>query len=568
MKPSHIALAIGMASAASTAAAADLDSYFAPPDSSTPSLGLQGADRWQGMHVGVNGGGFLVPNTKSSIDWFPTPTYLATTGIPSSMSMRQSGVLGGAQIGYAQQWGMFVLGGEADYDMASSRTINTQLNTTFVNSSFGDGTGYTLSERQSLRSLGTIRANVGVAPTSDLLIYATGGLAFGIAESSSSLAFGSGLTYSGERTNMLVGFAVGGGVEYALDSQWSIGLQGLYYDLGKTTSVGIPNVVYPSDEISPETDSTADFKGFTLRLTANYQFGGESAPTVFPGASPPEVKSEFGARAGMATTRARMSLYDGTGSMLISRLTYHDAQATTAEIFGRLDDASGLFAKGFLGAGQLGDGTFQDEDFPPTLTPYSSTNSAQRFGQLGYGVADVGYYGLSQAGYKLGGLAGFTYLAEKYNAYGCTQTATNTSVCTPGLVASYNLGLSDDNNWKAARLGLVAEADLPHGFTIRGEAVWLPFISFNGENDHYLRIPQDFSGPIPSTASGHLGYQLEGEVDYALSRNFSIGVGARYWSLEAKGDMNFQYATNDGGPQVATFSTQILQAFAQSSYRF
>lgn len=563
VKPSHAILAIGLASATTNATAADLDSFLAPPTLAPPSLS-SGA-RWEGMHIGVNGGGFFAPRSSEAIGWFPPPPYLSTTGIPNSMSMKQSGVMGGAQIGYAKQWGGFVLGAEADYDMVGSKSTRTVVDPTY-----GGGVGYSFSEAQSLRSLGTIRANVGFAPTNDLLIYGTGGLAFGLAGLNSSLGFGTGVAYSGANTNMLVGYAVGGGVEYALDSQWSIGLQGLYYDLGKSTVVGTPNAIFPAGETSPETNSTADFKGFTLRLTANYEFGGDDNPAVIvPDPSPPQIQVEVGARAGMSVSQNRMNLYDGTGSILMSRLTYHNTQAAIGEVFGRLDDNSGLFAKGFVGIGRLSNGTLQDEDFPPGISPYSSTNSTQRYGSLGYGVADVGYYALTEPYYKVGGLIGATFVSEQLNALGCTQTATNPDVCEPaGFVAANNSSITDNNVWWGARLGLVGEADLPGGFTVRGEAVWLPFLTFSGENYHYLRIPQDFSGPVPERATGHLGYQLEGEVDYALSHNFTIGVGARYWSLEAKGDVDFQSASATGESQVGTFSTQIFQAYAQTAYRF
>ena len=562
MKPSHAILAIGLAGAATSATAADLDSFLAPPALTPPPLTFSAA-RWEGVHIGVNGGGFFAPSSSESIGWFPPPPYLTTTGIPSSMSMKQAGVMGGAQIGYAKQWGGFVLGAEADYDMIGSKSTQT-----VVNSSFG-GVGYSFSEAQSLRSLGTIRANIGFAPLDDVLVYATGGLAFGLAGLNSNLGFGNGVTYSGANTNMLVGYTVGGGVEYALDSQWSIGLQGLYYDLGKSTVVGTPNGIFPADETSPETNSTADFKGFALRLTANYEFGGDSPAVIVPDPSPPQIQVTVGARAGMSISQNRMNLYDQTGSELVSRLTYHNTQATIGEVFGRLDDNSGVFAKGFVGIGRLSDGTLQDEDFPPGIDPYSSTSSPQRYGSLGYGVADVGYYALTEPYYKVGGLIGATFISEQLNAFGCTQTATNPDVCVPaGYVGANNLTISDNNVWWGARLGLVGEANLPGGFTVRGEAVWLPFLTLSGENTHDLRIPQDFSGPIPERATGHLGYQLEGEVDYALSHNFTLGVGARYWSLEAKGDVDFQSVVAGAGSQIGTFSTQIFQAYAQTAYRF
>ena len=285
----------------------------------------------------------------------------------------------------------------------------------------------------------------------------------------------------------------------------------------------------------------------------------------------PALQAEFGARYWFGTGKTSKNLYGPPNvyNGLNSRLTYNSFWVNAGEFDWRVAFSNGWFIKGYAGGGSATQGQLQDEDFPPGISPYSSTNSTQRYGSLGYGVADVGYYALTEPYYKVGGLIGATFVSEQLNALGCTQTATNPDVCEPaGFVAANNSSITDNNVWWGARLGLVGEADLPGGFTVRGEAVWLPFLTFSGENYHYLRIPQDFSGPVPERATGHLGYQLEGEVDYALSHNFTIGVGARYWSLEAKGDVDFQSASATGESQVGTFSTQIFQAYAQTAYRF
>ena len=142
------------------------------------------------------------------------------------------------------------------------------------------------------------------------------------------------------------------------------------------------------------------------------------------------------------------------------------------------------------------------------------------------------------------------------------------TVCPTGAVGSSNLGISDEGRWNSIRLGLAAQLTLPAGFSVRAEAAWLPYMSFNGGNDHWLREPQDFSGTIPESGSGSNGFQAEGELNYALSSNFDIGVGGRYWAMNAKGHMSFQNVSADGGSQVATFQTQRTQAFVQSAYHF
>jgi opacity protein-like surface antigen len=542
---------------ASTASAADLDStLYAPP-------APVGAPRWEGAHIGLNAGAFMSANGVSTMSWFPPG--LITTGIPTSLSMSQTGAMMGAQGGFARQWGGFVLGAEADYDFTGASAGSKSISGVY------SGTDFTVTQKQALQSLGTVRANVGYAPIDDLLIYATGGLAFGQTHLSSDLQFDTGVAYAGNSNNTAVGFTLGGGVEYAFDPNWSIGAQFLYYDLGRSTVVGTPSVAFPPTEVSPESDTTADFKGYTLRLTLNYEFG-DGAPTSpaaygrLPGAS--DFSFTLGVRAGMSTGSSKLNLYDGTGSALASRLTYHNTPAATAEVYGRIDESDGLFGKAYAGIGRMSSGTLQDEDFPPGIVPYSSTNSSQQYGALDYATIDVGYYAYQTNWYKVGGLGGWNYLQQDFNAFGCAQTASNPNVCFPGEVGQNNLGISDNNSWNSARLGLVGEASLPGGFTARAEAAWLPIMLFSGQNTHFLRIPQDFSGPIPESGVGHNGYEVEAEVDYTISPALTVGFGARYWSLNAKGHVDFQDATFDGGPQVATFETQRFQGFAQTAYHF
>jgi outer membrane immunogenic protein len=101
---------------------------------------------------------------------------------------------------------------------------------------------------------GTVRGRAGFLITDQILLYGTGGLAYGRVEVSGSpiatnatLLFGGAFPYTGAgsaftaaKTN--VGFAVGGGVEGKLSpwlpANWSWKLEYLYLDLGSLNSVG------------------------------------------------------------------------------------------------------------------------------------------------------------------------------------------------------------------------------------------------------------------------------------------------------------------------------------------
>ncbi|WP_158814167.1 outer membrane beta-barrel protein [Methylocapsa sp. S129] len=543
--------------------AADLDVMAPTPvQDSVPS-----GPRWNGFTVGINGGGLWAPGQSETQIWFPPS--LVTTGIPGSYSFSSRGLMVGGQAGFNKQWGSFVIGAVADYDLVGGAKTTQTASGAYTGEP--PATPFTTTQSQQLQSLGTIRGRVGFTPIDDMLLYATAGLAFGQTRTSTSLTFDSGAAYAGARSDTAVGWAAGGGVEYALGPQWSIGGEFLYYDLGETHDVGIANFIYSNGDATPKSDSTFAFKGYALRLALNYEFDGSSDASAVAAApdSSADIVGTFGVRAGMSTSSAQMKLYDFTGATKVSQLTYHNPTADTAEIYGRLDEtSSGLFAKGFAAIGKEMRGYLQDEDFPPDTSPYSSTNSPQSDGHLSYADIDVGYYAMQGSWYKLGGFAGYHYLNQTFNAFGCTQTAGNADICPPGDVASSNLTITDVGVWRSVRLGIAGEMTLPAGFSLRAEAAWLPYIGFNGSNDHWLREPEDFSGAIPETGSGSNGYQLEAELNYALSHNFDIGIGGRFWSMNAKGHVLFQDVTPGGGAQVATFRTQLAQVFVQSAYHF
>jgi opacity protein-like surface antigen len=541
------------------ARAADLDVFTPAPIQQAGAGG-----RWEGFTIGANGGGLWAPGQSETQIWYPQT--FTTPGIPSAYKLSSRGEMGGVQAGFNKQWGPFVVGAVTDFDFVGDATAKQSVSGVYA------GLPFSAAQTQQLQTLGTIRGRVGFAPVDDMLLYATAGLAFGKTRATSNLAFPSlGSAFSGAQNDTAVGFAAGGGVEYALGPHWSIDAEFLYYDLNGNHVVGVPNFVPAPGFQAPETDSSFAFKGYTLRLGLNYEFDGTNST---PLASPyhdatSEIATEVGVRAGMSTSRARMTLYDFTGATELSQLTYHNPTAATAEVYGSAEhSSSGFFVKGFAGFGKENGGTLQDEDFPPGISPYSSTNSAQSDGHVNYANFDFGYYALQGAWYKLGGLVGYHFLDERFNAFGCTQTAGNAQVCPPGAVGPANLGISDEGRWNSFRLGLAGQLALPLGFTVKAEAAWLPYMAFSGGNDHWLREPNDFTGTIPENGSGSDGFQAQAEINYALANNFDIGVGGRFWSMNAKGHVLFQDATPDGGSQVATFRTQRAQAFAQTAYHF
>src|SRR5712675_340608 len=61
------------------------------------------------------------------------------------------------------------------------------------------------------------------------------------------------------------------------------------------------------------------------------------------------------------------------------------------------------------------------EDFPPAILPYSSTLSDQRGGKLNYATIDLGYGFAANPNTTISLFAGYGYVGEKVNAFGCSQ---------------------------------------------------------------------------------------------------------------------------------------------------
>ena len=296
-------------------------------------------------------------------------------------------------------------------------------------------------------------------------------------------------------------------------------------------------------------------------------------------AAPPAQLSgftfEFGSRIWYSTGKLAKDLFDDTRSSgsLNSRQTDDNLTATSFEAFGRADSPAGVFLKGFLGLGNLNHGFLDDEDFPPAIEPYSSTLSQQQGGQIRYGAVDIGQTLWRSPRASFGLFAGYGFLSESTNAFGCTQIAGNPFVCVPTIPGGV-LGISEGTRWQFARLGFAGEVRLLDRLKLSGEFAWLPFEQVVANDIHWLRLgttPFSISGPIPEFGGG-TGFQAEALVSYQLTDCINLGIGARYWALETHGTTDFEGVIVDfpftPQPQPLNFSTVRYGGFAQGSYKF
>jgi hypothetical protein len=221
----------------------------------------------------------------------------------------------------------------------------------------------------------------------------------------------------------------------------------------------------------------------------------------------PTYDLQLGARYWFGWAQTSKRLYDPTGAFLVSRLTYGDNLYTNSgEAYGRIDTSSGFFLKGYLGAGAFTNGHLNDEDFPPGIFPYSSTTSDEKNGYLRYFSLDAGADFLRTPIFRVGAFVGYHFLNEQVSAYGCGQMATNTDVCT-FLIPSYVLVITQQNNWNSLRVGVNGEVKLSDRLKFGVDAAWLPYVSLNGTDAHWLRIgtqPGAFTGAIPEDGRNRL----------------------------------------------------------------
>jgi hypothetical protein len=96
--------------------------------------------------------------------------------------------------------------------------------------------------------------------------------------------------------------------------------------------------------------------------------------------------------------------------------------------------------------------------------------------------------------------------------------------------------------------------------------VWLA-----GSDAHWLRIgtsPGDFSGPVPEDGHGW-GYLIDGFLSYRVNDFFNVGLGGRYWHMQANGHTHFEnhVVGVTAVPQVVNWKTDNYGVFLQSSVK-
>ena len=521
---------------------------------------------WTGLYIGGHmGAGF---GSARLTDPAGAPIY--------GNAIRSPAVLGGVQVGY--NWQIpntaFVVGAEADVSAMGADGSATCL------ASSGFFIPSNCRVRPDIMGSLTGRAGFAFGPHGRTLLYGKGGFAWmddRIDMVVNNLVPSQMTSFDGAR----FGWTVGAGIDRALTPAWSFRVEYDYAkfgDLSMATPASFLQVAPPSAfgyVATPGGSASISQNVQTVKVGLNYKIGEDmyarwepaAADYHLKGAYIPDAEVEVGGRVWYSSGRFQKDLGanvdQSTSNVLISRLTY-DSTAASGEVFGRVDTASNIFVKGFVGGGKLLSGNMHDEDFLifNQTVPYSNTVSTDD-GDLAYGTFDAGYSLFRGPSANVGGFVGFNYYRENKSAFGCTQIANPFSDCNPALPSSL-LAITEDDKWYSFRLGINGVVTVFDRLKLTADAAYLPFVAFRGTDDHVLRteMPSTIS---PETGSGQ-GVQLEAILSYAFANGFNIGAGGRYWAMWAP------VGTTDGFGlgcpcQTLPVRTERYGGFVQASYK-
>lgn len=549
---------------------------------------ISGFYDWAGFYGGVHVGG--IANYSDIRDPLGSSLF--------GNSNHATGGFVGGQIGYNYQNGLIVYGLEADLafpDVEGTSTCSS-LSGSFVNSNC----------RANIDLFGTLTARLGmiVGPQGRGLLYGKAGAAWYDGDldlaTNDSTTGDRGNPYTVRQNNLSHwGWTLGAGAEYALTGNWSATAEYNYANFGSQSVTLLPSAVLNNDgdvvELAPERRGRLSNDFHTFKIGLNYRFGqrapiDETAETSLPNETSRSLSGfgiEIGGRYWYSWGRHKYDL----GLMknepvpdysLISRLTYDDTEASTGEAVARVTGPWNLFAKGFVGGGSIGSGRMNDEDFnipgdTVASIPYTNTISKVSGDIPTYGTVDIGYDWWRAPDYRLGTYLGYNYYRETMGAYGVTQTANPLGPLGPDvggpIPPTGHAVIAQDATWQSLRLGVAGDFKLAPGVRLSWDAAYLPYVSVDAEDRHYLGNTPEIASINPLRGHG-TGTQLEVMLSYDLTERLSIGVGARYWAMWTS-DGYFTRTYSSDGPvppslprQNLKLETERLGVLGELLYRF
>jgi outer membrane immunogenic protein len=244
---------------------------------------------WSGFYVGLNAGaGWSGNNNCPTMHTYTggvvgavvtSPAYAAPCDNSSSAAFT-----GGAQAGFNWQLGSVVLGVEGDINYLGDTGQSGYGNYLYNSVTTGNTTTnyyYNWNGNRNGNMLGSLRARGGIA-FDRALIYITGGLAFRNANhddviyAANTVGGTAVATYYGNNGSDNTGWALGGGLEWALTNNMSFKVEYLHSHFGNdsniytTTSTTAP---YNTVAFVGDRNDKVD----VVRVGINWRFGGPTA---------------------------------------------------------------------------------------------------------------------------------------------------------------------------------------------------------------------------------------------------------------------------------------------------
>ncbi len=191
-------------------------------------------------------------------------------------------------------WSGFYVGGNVGYSWGSSG--NTEAisrleadiqgsgergsSSTVCVACADDGTDITSTLKQKLDWFGTLRGRAGILVTPTVLLYGTGGLAYGDVKTGGSVTGnnvqGVPITVAFPGTSSIrTGWTAGAGVEGRISGNWTAKLEYLYMDLGTVSAgpIALTGILVPVRTTAAASYSS-HFTDNILRVGVNYHFSG------------------------------------------------------------------------------------------------------------------------------------------------------------------------------------------------------------------------------------------------------------------------------------------------------
>ncbi len=223
---------------------------------------------WTGLyvggHVGYGWGEWDVDLSHSS-----GAIHYNDPFVPANRSLSSDdNWIGGLQGGYNHQIGSMIVGVESDVSWTGMEA-DGRFTTPAPNHTTWD-------IDTSLDVFGTVRTRVGVLVSPQLLVYATGGLAWGIVDAKQATNWfppanpDVGGRTSGDEAH--IGWTAGGGAEWLVAPNWSIQGQYLYVDLGEQ-DYALKGTTKPGGTVPYVETFSTDLTFHTVRVGVNYKFG-------------------------------------------------------------------------------------------------------------------------------------------------------------------------------------------------------------------------------------------------------------------------------------------------------